>query len=174
MTTESTKDDRPRKKKKKKQGSNVPWLWIGIGGGGLLVILIVAGVVVAVRPWERVGEKVKVVENAPAPPPQGNNKLGGQVVREPKTLLGSIRARGDQIERDALMAGFVPLYNVYCDEIRNPNSRSLEGFLQSIRSESGKLVLAVRNKDFLINFRARVESEDILAFEAEMYTSSMQ
>jgi hypothetical protein len=171
MTTESSKDDRPRKKKKKKPGSSVPWLWIGIGGGGLLAILIIAGVVPAVRPWERAGEKVKVVENNPPPQPQGNHKVGGEVVREPKTLLGNIRARGDQIERDALMAGFVPLYNAYCDEVKNPNARNLDGFLQSIRSESGKMVNAVRNKDFLINFRARVDSDEILAFEAERYTS---
>ena len=115
MTTESARDDRPRKKKKKKKSSTGLWIGIAIGVGVVLLLLLGGGVLIAMRPWERGAEKKDVAQNDPPPPaqPQGDGKLGGQVIREPKTRLGNIRARGDQLQRDALMAGFVPLYNAY-------------------------------------------------------------
>jgi len=171
MTTESARDDRPRKKKKKKKSSAGMWIGLGIGGGVLLVILIAIVVVVALRPWERrVEKKGDVAQNLPPPQQQpGNNKLGGDVVKNPKTLLGNIRARGAQVERDAEMTGIVRLYHAYCDEVKNPNGRNLDGFLKSIRSEPAKIVNAVKNKEYLINYKARVSSDDIVVYESETY-----
>jgi hypothetical protein len=170
MATESARDDRPRKKKKKKKSGAGLWIGLGVGGGVLLVILIAIVVVVALRPWERGGEKKDNVAQNPPPQQQPpNNNLGGDVVKKPKTLLGNIRARGAQAERDAEMIGIVRLYHAYCDEVKNPNARNLDGFLRSIRSEPAKIVNGVRSKEYLINYKARVGSDDIVVYESEQY-----
>ena len=166
MTTE-------RKKKKKKPGSTLPWLWLGIGGGVLLVVLIVAGVVLAVRPWERGGEKVKVVENnVPPPQPQGNHKIGGEVVREPKSLLGSIRARGDRAALDNELRQIVLFLNQYANDLPNPNARSLDGFLNFMKRDSPKIHDAIKaEKYYTVNVKARLGSSDIIAYETEIYSN---
>lgn len=170
MATESKRDDRPKKKKKKKPSNFGLWVGLGIGGLVLLIALIATGVVIAMnrKPAADANKgNPPVAQNPPAPPPPDNQR--GAVVKNPKTLLGNIRARGDQIERDAEMVGVVRLYHAYCDEVKNPNVRNLDGFLQSIRSEPAKIVNAVKSKTYLINFKARLDSADIVVYESEKY-----
>jgi hypothetical protein len=161
-------DERAAKKKKKKKKAKggfpvvivaviaVIVLLLGGAGGGLTYFLT--------RPRPEPQAKVD-----PKPEPPQPGKLGGDVVKNPKTLLGNIRARGAQIERDAEMTGIVRLYHAYCDEVKNPNGRNLDGFLKSIRSEPAKIFNAVKSKEYLINYKARVSSDDIVVYESETY-----
>src|SRR5207253_8780177 len=104
---------------------------------------------------------------APAPPPPG--RIGGGGFKNTKTLLGNIRARGAQIERDAEMVGIVTLYHAYCDEVKNPANRNLDSFLLSIKTAPGKTYNAIKNKEYLINFKARNDGGYIVVYESEQY-----
>jgi hypothetical protein len=172
MATESARDDRPRKKKKKKKSGAGLWIVLGVGGGVLLVILIVTVVVIVLRPWERGGDKKNEVAQNPAPKEQPPiNKLGGDVVREPKTRLGNFRARGNQIQRDNEMIQIASFFRQYCDIAKNPDSRKLDGFLDFFKRDSNSIYANIKDeKVYTVNVRARVDSEDILAFETEVYT----
>jgi hypothetical protein len=165
---DSDLDERPAKKKKKKKKAK---------GGFPVVIVAVIAVIVLLLGGAGAGltyfltrprpEPQAKIDPKPEPPRPGN--LGVDVVKRPKTLLGNIRARGAQIERDAEMIGIVRLYHAYCDEVKNPNARNLDGFLRSIRSEPAKIVNAVKSKEYLINYKARVSSDDIVVYESEEY-----
>jgi hypothetical protein len=165
---DSDVDERPPKRKKKKKKAK---------GGFPVVIVAAIAVIVLLLGGAGAGltyfltrprpEPQAEVDPKPEPPRPGN--LGEDVVKRPKTLLGNIRARGAQIERDAEMIGIVRLYHAYCDEVRNPNARNLDGFLRSIRSEPAKIVNAVNSKEYLINYKARVGSDDIVVYESEQY-----
>jgi hypothetical protein len=169
MSTRSETDDRPRKKKKKKSGGGIGsgmWIGIAVGGGSLAIILIVTGIVLATRPWERF-EQQEVAKKQPEKFEPG--KLGGNVVKNPKSTLGKARRLADEVVRDTQMRGLVALHRDYCEIVKNPNARTLEGFLESIRREPSSLVNAVKDKDYTINFRARLGTEDVVAYETEIY-----
>jgi hypothetical protein len=172
MTTESARDDRPRKKKKKKKSNAGLWIGLGVGGGVLLVILIAIGVVVALRPWERGGEKKHDIAQNPQPQQQQpNNKLGGDVVREPKTVLGNIRARGNRAEADNEMKQISLFFHQYADLHKNPKTRTLDSFLDFLKRDSNVLYNKIKvEKYYTMNLLARLGSEDILVYETEVYT----
>jgi hypothetical protein len=176
MATESARDDRPRKKKKKKKSNAGLWIGLGIGGGVLLVILIGIGVVVALRPWERGGEKKNDIAQNPQPqqpqqqPP--NNKLGGDVVREPKTVLGNMRARVNRTEADNEMKQISLFFHQYADLHKNPKTRTLDGFLDFLKRDSNLLYNKIKvQKYYTMNLLARLGSEDILVYETEEWTN---
>jgi len=173
MSIESKQDGRPRKKKKKKEKSGPGLaLWLGIGGGGLLVVLIAVGVVVA-RPWEWGSAKKEVAQNNPQPvqPQPPPPRPDGNVVKNPKSLLGNIRNRVNMTERDNEMRQIFLFFTQYADIAKNPASRTVDGFLESFKRDSN-LIYAKINTDnlYTVNVRARVDSQDILAFESEAYT----
>jgi hypothetical protein len=173
MTTEYARDDRPRKKKKKKKSGAGLWIGLGIGGGVLLVILIATIVIVVLRPWERDGVKKDVVAQNPPPQQQpGNNKLGGDVVREPKTRLGNMRARGSRAEADNEMKQISLFFHQYVDLHKNPKTRTLDSFLDFLKKDSNLLYNKIKvEKYYTMNLLARLGSEDILVYETERYTS---
>ena len=172
MATESARDDRPRKKKKKKKSSAGLWIGLGIGGGVLLVILIATVVVIALRPWERGGEKKNDIAQNPQPQQQPpNNKLGGDVVREPKTVLGNIRARGNRAEADNEMKQISLFFHQYADLHKNPKTRTLDSFLDFLKRDSNSIYNKIKvEKYYTMNLLARLGSEDILVYETEEYT----
>jgi hypothetical protein len=164
------------KNKKKSQAPPpmLPFIIIGVavvvvlaaGGGTLAYVIISRGQPDENKPQAKAEDKK--AEDRKEEQPQG--KLGGEVVREPKSELGNIRRRPELLARDAEMRGIVTLFDAYCDEIKSPSARNLDSFLQSIRSESGKIVLAVKNKEYVVNFKARPRSEDIVVYESERYS----
>jgi len=172
MTTESARDDRPRKKKKKKKSSAGLWIGLGIGGGVLLVILIAIVVIVALRPWERGGEKKNdIAQNLQPQQQPPNNKLGGDVVREPKTVLGNIRARGNRAEADNEMKQISLFFHQYADLHKNPKTRTLDSFLDFLKRDSNSIYNKIKvEKYYTMNLLARLGSEDILVYETEEYT----
>jgi hypothetical protein len=133
----------------------------------LLVIGVIVTAVIVARPWERIGAEQK--NQARNNEPQQPGKLGGEVVKNPQTVFGKPRRRADEVERDSIMRGLVTLHRAYCEDNRNPNARTLDSFLQSIRTESSKLVNAVKDKEYTMNLKARVGSEDVVAYETEAY-----
>lgn len=174
MTTDYARDDRPRKKKKKKKSSAGLWIGLGIAGGVLLLILVAIVVVVVVRPWERGGAKKDDV--AQNPPPQQEppriNKLGGDVVREPKTRLGNMRARGNRAEADNEMKQISLFFHQYVELHKNPKTRTLDSFLDFMKRDSNLLYNKIKvEKYYTMNLLARLGSEDILVYETERYTS---
>jgi hypothetical protein len=170
-TDDDVDDRRVKKKKKKKKAKGgfpivlvlviaLAVLLLGGGGAGLTYVLT--------RP--KAEPQAKADHKPPdMPPPMPPGKLGGDVVKNPKTTLGNIRARANETERDAEMRGIVALYHAYCDEVRNPAGRNLDGFLQSIRSEPAKIVNGVRNKEYLVNYKAKPSGDDIVVYESERY-----
>ena len=172
MATESARDDRPRKKKKKKNSSAGLWIGLGIGGGVLLVILIAIVVIVALRPWERGGEKKNdIAQNLQPQQQPPNNKLGGDVVREPKTELGNIRARGNRAEADNEMKQISLFFHQYADLHKNPKTRTLDSFLDFLKRDSNLIYNKIKvDKYYTMNLLARLGSEDILVYETEVYT----
>jgi hypothetical protein len=160
-----------KKKKRKKKTAGSPKLWYIIGSVAAVVVFLGVGVTVLViaKPWNAVErKKAEAAQNVPEPEKPG--KIGGEVVREPKTLLGNIRRRPELLARDAEMLGIVTLFDTYCDEVKNPTNRSLDGFLESIRRENAKTVMGVKNKDYIVNVKARPRTEEIVVYESEKYT----
>ncbi|MBI3821673.1 MAG: hypothetical protein HY289_03225 [Planctomycetes bacterium] len=112
-----------KKKKKKKKSSDFPVVWIAVAAA-VVVVLAIGGSVTAY-----------FVTRPPAPPPQAKvdpppprDNRPAAVVKNPKSLLGQIRARGDQAARDAEMVGIVTLYHAYHDEVKNPTARGRDYF----------------------------------------------
>src|SRR5262249_20122883 len=147
MSTKSEQAERPKKKKKKKQsgGVGIPplLLWLGIGGGSLLVVVVLVVVIIVAAPWNSVG-----APNKPAPTndpePQQVGKLGGNVVKEPKSLLGNARRRADEVARDNEMRNIALFYRQYCLDNRNPGTRTLDGFLDFFKTSSNAIYNAVK------------------------------
>jgi hypothetical protein len=175
MATKTEKDDPPKKKKKKKKSNTALWIGIAIGGGVLLLLLVVGGVLMAWRPWEGGGDPNKVAQKnppAPAPQPQGGGQIGGQVIREPKTFLGGLRARGDRAEKDNEMRQIMLFHTQYCDLFKSANSRTMESFLDFMKRDSPKLYNDLKEtKYYTLNLKARVGSDEIVVYETEQYTT---
>jgi hypothetical protein len=174
MPAESAKDDRPKKKKKKPKSNSGMLLWLAIGGGALVLLLLIGGgVLIAWAPWSRGANKQNVAQN-PQPKekdPEVNVPIGGNVVKEPKSLLGTVRHRGDRASRDNEMRQIVLFYHQYCDTFTNANSRSVDGFLDFIKRDSPKIVNEFKEKYYTLNPKARPNGDSIVVYETEMYTN---
>ncbi len=169
-------EDRPAKKKKKgkkaKKGSSSTLLFV-IGAVAILLLLLVGGGGTAYYFLKPEPERPKTNPQAkvdPPPQPQGNNPIGGKVVREPKSFIGNMRAQGDRIERANEMKQIALFYQQYCDTITNPNSRNLDGFLNFMKRDSIQIHDAIKDKHYTVNLRAKLGSTDILVYETELYT----
>jgi hypothetical protein len=174
MSTKSEPAERPKKKKKKKQsgGAGIPplLLWLGIGGGSLVVVIVLVVVIIVAAPWNSIGADKKPAPNN-NPEPQQVGKLGGNVVKEPKSLLGNARRRADEVARDNEMRNIALFFQQYCLVNRNPGTRTLDSFLDFFKRDSNAIYNAVKEeKAYTVNVKARDGSEDILAYETDPYS----
>jgi hypothetical protein len=172
MATQSERDDRPRpKKKKKQQPASRAGLWIGlsIGGGVILFVVVTAVVIIVVAPWNLVAANKKVEQAQDNQNQQG--KIGGNVVKEPTSLFGNARRRGDEVALKNEMLQVLIFYDQYAIDVPNPNARKLDGFVESFKRDSNKIYTAIKEeKYYTVNVRARNGSEDILIYESEPYS----
>lgn len=178
--SETSKNGKPAKKKKKGGGVDIPWLFIGLGAAALAIIGVCVGILIWWGPW-RTDDNVAKTKDKPAgggqidqmmmkPPPQGNNPIGGEVVKDPKSFIGNLRARGDRLERDNEMRQIAIFYEQYCDVNKNPASRNLQTFLDFMKKDSLTIHDAIKDKHYTVNLKAKQGSEDIIVYETEEYT----
>jgi hypothetical protein len=68
------------------------------------------------------------------------------------------------------MVQIATFFNTYCVDFPNANGRNLDGFLGTIRLQGGAIHNKIKvEKFYTINVKARMASEDIVAFETELY-----
>lgn len=164
---EEDEEEEREARKKKRKPFVFPIFWVGIaaavlvllgGGGGLTYYLLNR------PPPPRVEPQAKV------DPPKVEGPAGGVPKTKPKSLFGNIRARALGTARDAEMEGIVALHLDYCETFKNPQTRTLDNFLQSIRTVPAETIQRIREKYYTINLQARPLSDDVVVFETELYT----
>jgi hypothetical protein len=97
------------------------------------------------------------------------NQDGGQPGKKrPQSLLGAVYAKGDRVRLDNDLRNLNLAFIQYCGDFRNPNSRTPEGFLKSISGTHLHNAVKVE-KTYSINLKARLDGDEIVAFETEMY-----
>ncbi|MSQ97305.1 MAG: hypothetical protein EXR98_22500 [Gemmataceae bacterium] len=115
------------------------------------------------------GDKKDALAKAP---PNPNQDGGAKPVKKgPQSLLGNIRARGQKVEQDNEMVQLTTFFNTYCVDFPNANGRNLDGFLDSIKRQAGAIHNKIKvEKFYTVNVKAKMASDDILAFETELYS----
>lgn len=113
-------------------------------------------------------KKDNLAQNPPAVNPDGAAK---PVKKGPQSLLGRVHARGVKAEQDNEMVQIATFFNAYCIDFPNANGRSLDGFLNSFQRQAAAIHNKIKvEKFYTVNVKAGMVSEDIVAFETQLYT----
>lgn len=131
------------------------------GGGGMGGMAAMPGVPGAMAP-----------PGAVAPPGAGAaEKNTGTAGQPKKSMLGNVRARGERAKLDNELKQLALFFNQYCNDVPNPNARTLDGYLTWIKRDSPDLHNAINvQKYYTVNVKARPNADSIIAYETEPYT----
>lgn len=160
-----------KKKKKRKPQSAMPLVILAIAAG-ILVLLTVVGAGVAFfltrpDPPRKDGQANAQPQD---PAPLEKDKWRGDMPKNPKSLLGRARAKGDRAKLDNEMRQIAIFFNQYCIEAPSPGARTVDGFLNYIRRDSNVIYSAIKEEKFYtVNVKAQLSSDSIIAYETEPY-----
>jgi predicted Zn finger-like uncharacterized protein len=178
---EAEEEDRPFKKKKKgkkaKKGSS-PVLLLGIAGVSLA--LLVAGGVSAYflfrsapqTPRENQQAKVDVKDKNEAPPPAPAIRIAPRIEEGSPTkkggtgIVNNVRGAVYRTERKSELHSLGLSYQLFYDEYKGA-ARTYENFLQYIKRD-GPIYEAVKEGYYKINMKAKLPSNDIIAYERDI------